>query len=86
MDVWLAITHVLIGAIGAVVFYDLGSRGSVLRTLRDNVKEYKKIMADLHNVHNSLSNKVLELEERLAALDLKINASVKQSRPHINRR
>lgn len=84
MEVWQTINAIVNGAIIGVLVYDWSIRRRLDVGLRDAREELSSAVSKLHTLHEGVSKKLLEIEERVASHDYQLTAKVapkRQSNP-----
>ena len=81
MEIWLAINSGMLGAIIAMVMFDWINRTRAMKEIQTARTELSSSVGSLNTLHNELSSKLIELQEKVAAHEYQLTAKVGPKRP-----
>lgn len=81
-DLWFPVVTVALGFVVGLLSFDLVNRKYAMHQLKEAKKELTDSASKLRGLHNDLSGKIMELEEKVAAHEYQLTARVKPKAPN----
>lgn len=81
MEIWQAINSAIMGMVLGAIWCELWNRGKVMKEVMAARSELSDSVGSLNTLHNELSQKLIELQEKVAAHEYQLTAKVAPKRP-----
>ena len=82
MEIWLAINSVTCGMIIGAVLLDWHNRARAMEQIQMVRVELSDSVGKLNTLHNEISTKIIELQEKVAAHEYQLTAKIAPKRPN----